>query len=127
MRTRSLLTIMIAALACSAAVADTFSVTIKVVDADNKPVAKAGAGTLWTYEDEGKLRTKPNAIVTDKDGKALAVIDNWEETRPLLVMSADRKLGAIIGVSKEDDGKEVIVTVGPTVRVKGKLECKELN
>ena len=66
-------------------------------------------------------------IVTDADGKAVLRVDDWNEKRPVLVLSADRTLGGVVGVSKADDGKEAAVTLGPTIRVKGKLECKELN
>jgi len=43
------------------------------------------------------------------------------------VLSADCKLGGMIGMSRTNDGKEVTVTLGPTVRVHGKLECQELK
>ena len=45
----------------------------------------------------------------------------------MLVLSADRTLGAIIGVSKADDGKEVLAALKKTAHVKGRLNCKELN
>jgi thiol-disulfide isomerase/thioredoxin len=54
-------------------------------------------------------------------------VNDWGEKRPVLVFSADRTRGGVVGVSKADDGKEVTVALGPAVRVKGKLECKELN
>ena len=59
--------------------------------------------------------------------KAVLRVDDWNEKRPLLVLSADRTLGGLVGVSKADDGKEATVALGPTIRLKGKLECKELN
>src|SRR5881398_2014073 len=46
-----LLTLLSLAVGCSPAVADSFTVTLKVVDADNKPVAKAGAALFWTAKD----------------------------------------------------------------------------
>jgi hypothetical protein len=68
-------------------------------------------------------------IVTDAAGKALLTgPDRLFNDKPtVLVLSADRSQGGIVGVSKEDNGKELTVTLGPTVRVKAKLECKELN
>jgi thiol-disulfide isomerase/thioredoxin len=42
-------------------------------------------------------------------------------------LSADRSVGATVGVSKADDGKELTVKLSPTARVTGNLECKELS
>jgi len=124
---RWLFTLLSLAIGCSTAIADTFSVTVKAVDADKKPVAKAEAALFWNVKDGTMTPADKKLIVTDAGGKAVLRVDDWDEKRPLLVLSADRTLGGIVGVSKADDGKEVTVTLGPTVRVKGKLECKELN
>jgi hypothetical protein len=112
---------------CSTTRAESFSFTVKVIDADKRPVAKADLGVSWTFDGDKKPSTYPKNVSTDADGKATVTIDDWNEKRPLLVLSADRKLGAIVGVGKEDDGKEVTVSLGPTVRVMGKLECSELS
>jgi hypothetical protein len=106
--------------------AATFNVTVKVVDAENKPVPKADVALFW----EAKGAMTPLAdrgSTTDESGKAVLQVDDWNEKRPVLVLAADRKLGGVVGVSKADDGKEVTATLGPTVRVKGKLTCSELN
>jgi hypothetical protein len=106
--------------------AATFSVTVKVVDGDNKPVPKADVALFW--QSKGGMSPASNrGAVTDESGKAVLQVDDWNETRPVLVLSADRKLGGVAGVSKADDGKEVTATLGPTVRVKGNLTCSELN
>jgi hypothetical protein len=115
------------AAACSTGCADTFVVTLKAVDAADKPVAGAGVALFWNAKDGAMTPAADKPTVTDGAGKAVLRVDNWNEKRPVLVLSADRKLGGIVGVSKEDDGKELTVTLRPTVRVKGKLECKELN
>jgi thiol-disulfide isomerase/thioredoxin len=112
---------------CSHAVADSFVVTVKVVDAKKKPVARADVALFWQVKERAMTPQAERSAVTDAAGKALLRVDDWNEKRPVLVLSADRKLGGIIGVSRADDGKEVTITLGPTVRVKGKLECKELN
>jgi hypothetical protein len=105
----------------------TFTVTVKVVDADNKPVPKADVALFWQVEG-GMTPMEGNAAVTDEGGKAVLLqVDDWNEERAALVLTADRKLGAVVSVSKDDEGKEVMATLGPTVRVAGKLECKELN
>jgi hypothetical protein len=113
-------------LAAYPGVAATFTVTVKAVSADNKPVAKADVALYWRVE-EAMTSTDDRRTVTDESGKAVLQVDDWNEKRPVLVLSADRKLGGIVGVSNADDGKEVIATLGPTVRVKGKLECSELH
>jgi hypothetical protein len=106
------------------AFAGTFTITLKVVDADKKPVAQADAALFWNVKDGAMSATGEK---TAADGKTVLRVDDWNEKRPLLVLSADRKLGGIVGVSKDDDGKEVSVVLGPTIRLKGRLECKELN
>jgi hypothetical protein len=111
---------------CPRIFAATFSVTVKVVDGDNKPVPKADVALFWQSKD-GMSPASNRGAVTDESGKAVLQVDDWDETRPVLVLSADRKLGGVVGVSKADDGKEVTATLGPTVRVKGNLTCSELN
>ena len=115
------------AIICSRSFAGTFTVTLKVVDARKMPIAKADAALLWGVKDGAMIARAKKAVVTDDTGKAVLQPDDWNEKRPVLVLSADRTLGAIVGVSKTDDGKEVTATLGPTVRVKGRLECQELN
>jgi hypothetical protein len=124
---RSLLTILWLALGCPTSGADTFAVTLKAVDASNKPVARAEAALFWNATDGAMTAAAEKPTVADGAGKAVLRVDNWNEKRPVLVLSADRKLGGIVGVSKDDEGKELTVTLGPTVRVRGKLECTELN
>ncbi|HBI41781.1 MAG TPA: hypothetical protein DDY78_02865 [Planctomycetales bacterium] len=92
---------------CSTAFADTFVVTVKVVNANKEPVAKADAALFWDVVNGAMTPHADKATVTDADGKAVLRVDNWNEKRPLLVLSADRSLGGIVGVSKADDGKEV--------------------
>jgi hypothetical protein len=113
----------------SIALAGTFTVTVKVVDADKNAVAKADVATFWNVKD-GAMKPsedKSLATVTDADGRAVLRIEDWGRKRAVLVLSPDRKLGGMVGVSKANDGKEVSVTLRPTVRVKGTLMCKELN
>jgi hypothetical protein len=106
--------------------AATFTVNVKVVSADSKPIPDADVALFWQVK--GAMTPMDGrGAVTDESGKAVLQVDDWNEKRPVLVLSADRKLGGVVGVSLSDDGKEVIATAGPTVRVRGKLECRELN
>jgi hypothetical protein len=104
----------------------TFTVTIKAVDGEKRAVAKADVALFWTVRDEVTVKRNAEAV-TDETGKTVLRVDDWNEKRPVLVLSADRKLGGIVGASKADDGREVTVTLTPTVRVKGKLACTELG
>ena len=106
--------------------AATFSVTVKVVDADKRPVPKADVALFWQMKDT-MTPLADRGAVTDESGKAVLQVDDWDEKRPVLVLSADRKLGGVVGVSKADDNKEVTATLGPTIHVKGNLTCTELN
>jgi hypothetical protein len=109
------------------ALGETFTVTIQAVDSHRMPVARADVSLFWNGDEHGMVPMANKSAVTDALGKAVLRVDDWNEERPILVLSADRKLGGIVGVSKADDGKEVPVTLTATVRIRGKLECKELN
>lgn len=124
---RWLFTLLSLAISCSTTFAGTFSIKVKVVDADQKPIGKADVALFWNVQNGAMIPAGEKPIVTDADGKAVLRVDDWNEKRPLLALSADRKFGGLAGVSRTDDGKEVIVTLRPTVRVKGNLECKELH
>jgi hypothetical protein len=106
--------------------AATFSVTVKVVDAEKKPLPAAGVALFWNVKGP-MMASGGREEFTDENGRIVLQVDDWNEKRPVLVLSRDRKLGAVVGVSKADDGKEVIATLGPTIRVTGKLECSELK
>jgi thiol-disulfide isomerase/thioredoxin len=124
---RWLITILAIALGGSRLGADTLSVRIKALDTDSKPVEKAEVSLFWRVQDGTVMTSASERIVTDAAGMAVLLVEDWNEKRPVLVLSADRKLGGIVGVSKANDGKELTVTLGPTVRVKGEMQCKELN
>jgi hypothetical protein len=112
---------------CLPAFAESFTVTIKAVNADNRPVANAEAALFWRVQAGAIKPSVDKPFVTDGAGKAILTVDDWKEKRPVLILSADRGLGGIIGVGKDDEGKELAVRLEPTVRVKGKLVCKELK
>ncbi len=114
-------------LTASPALAGTFTVTVAVVNDTGKPVAKADVGLFWQVKD-GAMATFPHlSAVTDAAGKATLRVEDAGEKRPVLVLSAERKWGGWLGVSKADADKTVTVALGPTVRLKGELACKELN
>jgi hypothetical protein len=66
-------------------------------------------------------------FTTGTDGKTIVTVDERNESRTILVLSADRKFGGVVTDVRDDLGKELVVTLRPTVRVKGNLECKELG
>lgn len=107
-------------------VAGTFSVTLNVMDAGNRPVPNASAALFWQVQN-GTMKPSSGHVATDERGKAVLQVDDWNRPRTVMILSSDRKLGGFIAVSNELHGKELKVTLGPAVRVKGKLECKELN
>jgi hypothetical protein len=124
---RGLLALLFFTLSYSPTLAETFTVNVKAVDVNQKPVPAAEAGLFWEVEKRGMTARANQSVVTDANGKGVLRVEDWNEKRPLLVLSPDHKLGAIVGVSKPDDGKELTVTLGPTVRLKGKLDCTELK
>ena len=107
--------------------AETFTVTIKVVDAQMKPEQGVDVSLFWEAKDGVMTPSNPKDVKTNAEGKAVVVIDNWNEKRPVMVLSADRTQGGIVGVSKADAGKEVVVTLGAVMRMNGKMDSKELG
>ena len=113
-------------LAASPVRADTFAVTILAVDALDRPVAKADAATMWRVKGDA-MTPSINAGVTGPDGKVTLRIDDWNEVRPVLVLSADRALGGVVPAGRADAGKELRVVLTPTIKVKGVMDCPELG
>ena len=109
------------------ACAESQSVTIQVIGPDHQPVPRAEASLFWQVNDGVMTSVSDESAVTDATGKAVLRFDDRNETRPVLILSPDRTLGAIVGVSKADDGKERNVVLGSTVRARGRLVSTELN
>lgn len=112
---RSLWTFLFLAIGCPMGFADTFSVTLKTIDTDKKPIARADVDILWLVKDGAMTAVALKPIVTDADGKALLTADTWywNQKRAVLVLSADRKRGGMVGVSPEDNGKELTKMLDP--------------
>ena len=102
-------------------------VMIRVVGSDGQPVANADVALFWQVKGGAMKPTDAKAGVSDRNGKASLQVETWNEKRPVLVLSADRKFGAIVGVTNTDENKELTATLVPTVRAMGKLDCPELN
>jgi len=109
------------------AFADSYSVTIKVLGNDDQPVVGAEASLFWQVSSGAMKSISKESGRTDANGKTVLRMDDRNEMRPVLVFSADRKLGGVVGVSKTNEGKELTVTLVPTVRARGRLVSTELN
>lgn len=105
----------------------TFTVTIAAIDSNKKPVAKAEVSLFWTVENGKMIGSRDKPALTGENGKYKLIVPDWNEKRPVLVLTDDRTLGGWAGVSKADDGKEIVVTMGPVATVKGKLGSAELG
>jgi hypothetical protein len=81
---RSLLGLLSLAFGCPTGLADTFSVTLKAVDADRKPIARA---EVWGVKGGAMMAVAEKPIVTDAGGKALLTVDNGNLKRAVLVLS----------------------------------------
>ncbi|MEQ1904444.1 MAG: hypothetical protein ABL888_09685 [Pirellulaceae bacterium] len=114
-------------LQCMCNFAETLIVKISVAGPDGNPVVGADVSTLWEADNGQMTPTHPFAVVTNSKGNAEFRIEDWGQPRPLLILSADRALGRVVGISKKDDGTELKITLTRTVKVKGKLFCEDLN
>ena len=103
----------------------TFTVTLLIVDAAGKPVPGAEASTMWNVR-EGPILAY-NGVTTGPDGRAILTIDDWNEKRPVLILSADRNSGCVASASRAEAGQEVRAKLVPTARVSGSYTCSELR
>ena len=124
---RLLFALIVFAIVGQSVLADTFTVTLKVVNAQMKPEKDADVALFWEAKEGVMTPTNPKDAKTNAEGKAIVVIADWNEKRPVMVLSADRTLGGVAGVSKADAGKEVVVTLGAVMRMNGKMDSKELG
>src|SRR5439155_18613786 len=122
-----ILTLTVVSVGSATGIAGTFTVTLQAVGTDTKPIANAEVGLFWDVKQKAMNPRNDKPVVTGEDGRAVFQVDDWNSLRPVLVLSADRALGGIAGVSRTNDGQEVTVLLTPTMRVSGKLECKEMN
>jgi hypothetical protein len=123
----SVLTLLFPCFAGHAARAESYTVTIQVFGADHKAVSKAEASLFWQVKDGVMTSVSDESAASDAAGKMVLRFSDRNENRPVLIFSPDRKLGGILGISKTNNGKELTVTLGPTVRARGQLSCSELN
>jgi hypothetical protein len=105
----------------------TFTGTIRATDSQGRPVANAEAAPFWSIKNGVMTARADGKAITDEEGKAVLRLDDWGHERAVLVLSEDRALGGLMRVSRLDDGKELSLELGPTVSLKGKVECSELN
>lgn len=98
-------------------------VTLKgtVVDMDDKPLQEADVATIW-------LEGNPaGGVRTDKDGNFELKANHYGRGLAVMVMSKDRKLGAVAVVSPSRMDQPVNLFASKLVEVRGKLTCKDLG
>src|SRR5215470_13845066 len=95
--TKRCLLMLLLCLGASSMLGATFKVIVKVVDTEKRPVPNANVALMWTISD-GKTKGDKETL-TDQEGKVVLQPEDWKEKRPVLIISADGKLGAVISVS----------------------------
>jgi prolyl oligopeptidase len=112
-------------------------VTLKVVDAEGRPVAGAQVGFYVAWEEDGKPRVvgfaeSGDADKTDEAGElplSKDSIDKRSYGRDSLAVcgvDVDRKLIGLVKISKDDLGASKEVTLAPACIVEGTIESSEL-
>jgi thiol-disulfide isomerase/thioredoxin len=112
-------------LAATPAFAQQVTVRGKVLDAAGKPAAGVEVANFW--DGAGGRMKAYQSTTTSADGTFSAKVPGWMQEAPLMVLDKDRKLGGLALVKPTDGAVVPPITLGPLVRVKGKLECKELD
>jgi hypothetical protein len=121
-------TLVMVALALSlplAARADHLTVSGRVVDAAGKPVADVELASFWTAENGAMKAYLP--VTSDAQGRFSLKVNYGGRPVAVLGLDKQRKTGGLVSVSKQAAEKEVTVTLGPLVRVKGSFACKDPN
>lgn len=98
----------------------------RVVDADGKPVLGAEVASFWSVDEEtGELKAFDGAK-TDADGR-FALKEQVYGDLTLAAYDAGRERAALVVVPGDALDKPVEVRLAPAVRVRGKLDSKELG
>jgi len=97
----------------------------KVVDAAGKPAANVELSTFWTSR--ASSMQGHESVKSNQDGRFSLKVPDYGSGVAVLAVDKDRKTGGILAVEKGSSAKDVTVTLGPLVRVKGSFFCKELN
>ena len=123
---RPLLACLLLIAAAMGARAEFFPVTMRACGPDGKPAVGAEASCFWGVGDDGRMASFTDRP-TDAEGRAsVSGIDRGNRGCGLLVLSADRKFGGLVGVGSGDAEGVVPVTLGPTARLVGRVIVPEL-
>ena len=108
--------------------AESYEVTVVVKNSDGKAVEGVIVSSGWRIS-EGKMvmpQDKP-LVKTDKDGTASFDFDIYGKERPILVMTDDKKLGAVGLLKPEHATSPLELTLVKTVKTNGKLASDDLS
>lgn len=113
-------------------VAPEHTISVRLVDADGKPVEGAHVGTFGRWNDTADSpgerlgwRYDPE-VVSDKNGEA-TVSNEQAQPKCVIARHEGRKLVAIQSLSQPEAKGVITVTMSPECRVFGRMVCKELD
>ncbi|WP_337172992.1 redoxin domain-containing protein [Paludisphaera sp.] len=99
----------------------------RVVDADGEPIAGAEVASFWIVDEEtGEVKSYHGAK-TDADGRFALKEEAYGDQFTLAAYDADRAHASLAVVPKDALDKPVEIRLAPAVRVRGKLDSKELG
>jgi thiol-disulfide isomerase/thioredoxin len=106
-----------------AARADNLTISGRVVDSAGKPAADVELSWFWTAEDGAMKAYLP--VITDAQGRFSLKASYGGRPVAVLALDKDRKTGGLISVDQKSADKDVTITLGPLVRVKGSFASKD--
>jgi thiol-disulfide isomerase/thioredoxin len=99
----------------------------RVVDADGKPVAGVEVATFWRADEKTGDMKAFSGVKTDADGRFALKEEVYAAELALTAYDADREKAGLAVVPKDTLDKPVEIRLAPAVRVRGKLDSKELG
>ncbi|UCD73975.1 MAG: hypothetical protein JSV91_09295 [Phycisphaerales bacterium] len=96
----------------------------RVVDAGGNPVAEVQLSTMWRWTED--LPIAMGDIAVDEDGKFKFEAGDRGRPQFLLAYAEDGDLAGAATVNPEQE-ERVIITLGPSVQVRGRFICSDLG
>jgi thiol-disulfide isomerase/thioredoxin len=99
----------------------------RVLDRTGNPVAGAEVARVWSVSEDGGMQKGFGAVTSAGDGRFTVNVKFYGQPNALMAIDANRTVGGTKIITVADANKEVEIRLAPLVRVRGKLESKDLG
>lgn len=98
----------------------------RVLDADGKPAAGVEVATFWNVDREAGEQ-KLGGVKTDAQGRFTLMEESYGRPLALAAYDAGHKNAGLAVIPKDDFGKPVEIRLAPAVRIRGRVDSRELG